>query len=217
MEVDVERNRPSQDESYQDSRGDEEGSLSPNKASEFAQPALGPRHSVKSWPISFRLRFRHNPSGLRNLQRTPEAASIRLSPDINTRHRRRGERIIQSARRVQIPKRLADGERGSAGAVERRSSRRACCDARQERMSAATIRRLGPAVHPDQPRSSGEPPLDVRERPKPDFFSARTKRQILIAGSSAARRLPRSPSPRPRPHFAGAAAPGLRRVHSSRS
>jgi hypothetical protein len=40
MEVDVERNRPSQDESYQDSGGDEEGSLSPNKASEPAQPAL---------------------------------------------------------------------------------------------------------------------------------------------------------------------------------
>jgi hypothetical protein len=43
MEADVERNRPSQNEPYQDSPADEEGRLSRNQASEFAQPALGPK------------------------------------------------------------------------------------------------------------------------------------------------------------------------------
>ena len=44
MEVDVERNHPSQDESYQDAGGDEEGSLSSDKPGESAQPALEAKH-----------------------------------------------------------------------------------------------------------------------------------------------------------------------------
>jgi hypothetical protein len=52
----------------------------------------------------------------------------------------------------------------------------------------------------------------------PNIFDARTKRQILTAGSVAARRLaPKPVGARPLRHFAGAAAPPLRRVHSSRS